>query len=143
MLPRVGTTGDAAGPGGPRRAARWLLLALALGPAPGCGKRLAEVHGRVTFRGQPVSGGASVLFENAEAGTYIVAKLDADGRYRVEMAEGYGLPPGTYAVRVRPPDLSPDFPSIPKKYRDAKTSGLTLELTPKGATFDIDMQPDP
>jgi hypothetical protein len=120
-----------------------LLLALALCPALGCGKRLAEVHGRVTFQGQPVSGGVSLLFANAQAGTYIVAKLDEDGRYRVEMAEGYGLPPGRYAVGVRPPDLAPNFPSVPKKYRDPKTSGLTLELTSRGATFDIDMQPGP
>jgi hypothetical protein len=142
MLPRIGTTGDATGPAGARRAAR-RLLALALCLSLGCGKRLAEVHGRVTFQGQPVSGGASLLFVNAEAGTYIVAKLDEDGRYRVEMAEGHGLPPGRYAVGVRPPDLAPNFPSIPKKYRDPKTSGLELDLTSKGAIFDIDMQPRP
>jgi hypothetical protein len=143
MVPRIGTTGEATGTVGLEHVARLLLLALVLCPVPGCGKRLAEVHGRVTFRGEPVSGGASVLFENAEAGTYIVARLDEDGRYRVEMAEGYGLPPGTYAVSMRPPDLKPDFPSIPMKYRNPKTSGLTLELTPQGATFDIDMQPGP
>jgi hypothetical protein len=141
-----------------RRVSRLLLgLALALLLA-GCGQRLAEVRGRVTFQGQPVSGGATVLFCNNAQGTHIVAKLDKDGNYRVEMAEGYGLPPARYQVSVLPPPIplsaefiekhrgqSPHlaaFPNIPLRYRDPKTSGLKLDLTSKGATFNIDMQPN-
>lgn len=126
----------------------------------GCGKRLAEVNGRVTCNNLPVSGGAKVLFSNNDAGTHIEAKLDEDGSYRVAMAEGYGLPPARYQVSVLPPPLhlSPEFiekhrdkgppllaafPSIPLKYRDPKTSGLELHLTAEGATFNIDMKSDP
>jgi hypothetical protein len=132
-------------------------LALALLLA-GCGQRLAEVRGRVTFQGKPVSGGAAVLFRNSAQGTHILAKLDQDGNFRVEMAEGYGLPPARYEVAVLPPPMplsaqfiekhrgqSPHlaaFPNIPLRYRDPKTSGLGLDLTSKGAVLDIDMQTD-
>lgn len=137
-----------------------LALALFLLATSGCGQRLAKVSGRVTCNDKPVSGGASVLFSNEEMGTHIVAKLDPDGHYRVEMAEGLGLPPARYKVSVLPPQLhlslefiekhrgkTPPllaaFPSIPLKYRDPATSGLELHLTPEGATFDIAMLSDP
>ncbi len=145
-------------------AGRWRLPVLAalvlvvLLAGCGSGKRLAEVKGRVTYQGKPIPPSAKVLFQDATAGIYILAKLNEAGDYRVEMAGGYGLPPGTYAVAVLPPPLMPSpefieknrhkgppaliaFPQIPLKYRDAKTSGLKLELPPEGATFDIDMQP--
>jgi hypothetical protein len=142
----------------------WGLAALtvaAVALVGGCGgKHLAEVKGRVTYEGKPLPPKVTVLFQNADAGLYITAKLDEDGYYRVDMAEGYGLPPGTYDVAVLPPPLlvSPEFiekhrekgppllvafPQVPLKYRDPKTSGLKLVLTPEGATFNIDMQPEP
>jgi len=120
------------------------LVIGSIGSIVGCGSqkvKLAEVSGRVTFQSKPVGDGVRVRFWNAEAGTDILAKLDAEGRYRVGMAEGYGLPPAAYQVAVYPPDLAPNFPTVPKKYRDPKTSGLSLDLTPQGAEFDIDMQP--
>lgn len=140
---------------------RGLTLGLALCLlVAGCGKRLAEVNGRVTCNKLPVSGGATVLFSNNAAGTHIVATLDEDGCYQVGMAEGYGLPPARYQVSVLPPPLnlsaefiekqrgkSPPllaaFPSIPLKYRDPKTSGLELHLTAEGAIFNINMVSDP
>ncbi|MBY0456793.1 MAG: carboxypeptidase-like regulatory domain-containing protein [Gemmataceae bacterium] len=118
------------------------LLAL-LAPGAGCERpvKLAEVKGRVTFQGKPPGAGVQVLFSNPNGGTDILAPLDADGYYRVGMAEGYGLPPAPYQVAVHPPPLNPNFPTVPKRYRDPKTSGLTLDLTPDGAEFNIDMKP--
>jgi hypothetical protein len=122
--------------------------------------KLAAVSGRVTYEGEPVSEGAAVLFSDPERGIFITAKMDSDGRYRVEMAEGYGLPPGSYGVALVPPMLmmTPEmeekyreggpppalvaFPKIPLRYRKPETSSLRLELTPEGATFDIEMVPD-
>lgn len=136
-----------------------LILLLTIG----CSKevKLASVVGRVTYTDQPLSDGVKILFSNTTAGVFITAQLDSDGRYKVEMAEGYGLPPGTYQVALLPPLLTPSsemvekyradpkgpppelmaFPKIPIRYRKPETSGLSLVLTEKGATFDVDMTP--
>ncbi len=107
---------------------------------------LGRVEGRVTFEGEPVAG-ARILFQNAELGVYIVAPLDDDGKYRVEMAQGYGLPLGEYEVAISPPPetfvLGPrldssqtteadPFPNIPPKYRDPKTSEIVLVVVEGG-----------
>ena len=69
------------------------------------------------------------------------------------MAEGAGLPPGTYQVSISPPveDLplgpvqaSPqpkEYPNIPERYRDPQTSGLTLRVRAEANRLDVDMQP--
>lgn len=136
---------------------RACCIAVVLVGMAGCGPKLARLDGRVTFQGKPVTGGPLIVFSDSERGIHITAKLDDDGRYRVEMAEGYGLPPGEYQVSIVPPPIimSADFvekhrdgppeliayPNIPIRYRIPATSGLRLELPPKGATYDVDMQP--
>lgn len=121
------------------------------------GVRMAPVVGRVTFKGQPVTGGAMIMFEDGPRGNYMTAKFDADGKYRVVMADGYGLPLGKYKAAILPPPyhLTADFidkhkgksphlamfPNIPLKYRDPEKSGLVLELTSAGAKFDVNMEP--
>lgn len=132
----------------------FLLLAIGLVGVGGCGPQLAEVRGRVTLQGQPLSDGSAIVFSNEERGTFIQAPLNEDGRFRVEMAEGWGLPPGTYEVSVIPPPLTgpPQADGkqpgqtvrsrdIPMKYRDPKTSDLRLELPRGGAVFNVEMQP--
>ncbi len=125
---------------------------------PGCNRKaLGPVSGRVTFQGKPVSDGASIYFCDNLRGTHMTALLDKDGTYRVEMAEGFGLPPGQYDVAILPPVItltaafieqqkgkSPylaKFPSIPLRYRDPKTSRLNVVVEAAGTTFDVDMTP--
>ncbi len=113
----------------------------------------AVVSGKVTFRDEPVTEGV-VIFSNAAKGIHLTASLDDQGCYEVMSAEGAGLPPGEYHVAVSPPIFDPPvgaspgstkiptFPNIPQKYRDQKTSGLSLTVTEEARTFDIDMKPD-
>ena len=127
------------------------LLGFAL---PGCGE--SEVRGRivgkVTFQGQPVPEGR-VYFSDSTRGINMGAKLKQDGSYEVLTAQGAGLPLGTYAVSVTPPPPSfgvnpneppvagPSYANIPRKYRNPKTSELTLEAGEGENRLDIDMQP--
>lgn len=124
--------------------------------AAGCGPRLAEVRGKVTRNGGPMEfKGALVTFISADHRTSIAAKVRDDGNYRVSMAAGYGLPPGQYRVAVTFPDgfVPPGVTGgptaatdklmakwIPPRYLSAAKSGLTIDLKPEGATFDIDLK---
>ena len=107
------------------------------------GERLAEVRGVVTFQGKPVPKEARVAFLNSETGRFIAAELDDNGEYRVGVADGWGLPPGSYQVAVLAPDWPPEFPEVPRKYRDPDKSGLVLDLSDDGAEFNIELVPDP
>jgi hypothetical protein len=121
---------------------------------PGCGQKgpkLCPVSGHVAFQGRPVSAGA-VCFSNPSAGIDILAELRPDGAYSVRMANGIGLPEGTYSVSVVPPRVklpvgtmtpppAPKVPDIPERYRDASISGLSLTVKPGDNRFDINMEP--
>ena len=129
------------------------LMLLLLAPTlVGCGAGEAKgrIAGKVTFQGQPVSEGI-VVFRGAEKSVHITAELRSDGSYTVATAKGVGLPPGTYQVCVCPPAIHvpttvggaapkiKQYPNIPAKYRDIKTSGLTLTVELGDNPFDIAM----
>ncbi len=128
-----------------------LLAALALA---GCGKKeYGEVYGTVTFQDKPVTEGMVVMADE-EWGTFQTAPIQPDGSY-VFPAAPQGLLPmkGVYHVAVRPPPVDApagivktpprpkDYPNIPAKYRDPKTSGLQFELDKSRYRFDIKMSP--
>ena len=120
----------------------------------GCGRQgdiFGRVHGKVTFQGTALCEGL-VKFKDPQKGIYMTAKLGPDGSYAVEMAQGSGLPVGTYLVSVGPPhyliplgrEAAPSptpetFPDIPEKYRRCETSGLTVTVKEGDNRFDIDM----
>lgn len=128
------------------------VLLVAIG-AVGCGKKgpqLSPISGRVTFQGKPVAAGL-VRFSNSEGPIDILATIETDGRYKVDMAQGEGLPEGRYSVAVMPPRVNSPIgattappqipcPDIPDKYRKPSTSGLTLTVKPGDNPFDIAMQ---
>jgi len=76
-------------------------------------------------------------------GSLVVAELDPDGNFRVSTPDGPEIPVGTYKVSVVPPE-DPDSSSpqrmvggkrgdlvsrtIPGKYRNPETSGLTVDV---------------
>lgn len=129
------------------------LMALALPIlCLGCHRapQLARVSGTVTFQGKPVAE-AVVIFNSAQSGRSITASVSSAGEYRVETANGFGLPLGTYRVHVIPqavgilPDQRPPFPlpkmrsDIPARFRDTKTSGLAVDVVAGENRFDIAM----
>ena len=83
----------------------------------------------------------------------MTAVLNKDGSYVVTSAAGPGLPLGEYRVMVTPPVdeaiLGPNFepppikpfPNIPQRYRDVKTSGLSLDVKEGDNPFDVEMKP--
>lgn len=115
-------------------------------------EKLGRVFGKVTFQGQPVSEGM-IQFSNSEKGVYLTAPLKKDGTYEVSMAQGFGLPLGTYEVAVAPPMVTPPmsetanpspvklYPNIPFKYRIPATNDLTLTVEDGENRFDVNMTP--
>lgn len=119
-----------------------LLLAGASILAPGgCARKappLARISGNVTFEGEPIAKG-TVVFHNDERGIHMTAGV-MEGKYEVITAKGAGLPPGPYRIAITPPRidhpvgpiLAPPkpiaYPDIPARYRDARTSGFTVDL---------------
>jgi hypothetical protein len=131
----------------------FLLAAIVFG-ATGCnrGPPIAEVSGKVSFEGQPVTEG--VINFASESGFGIQSQLGADGRYRLHSHHGKGIPLGTYKVSISPPpfdpvpaDLSqppprqPEYPNIPQRYRSFQTSGLVAEVVAEDNVFDFEMTP--
>ena len=128
-----------------------VLAALAL---TGCGKKeYGEVRGAVTFQGKPVTEGV-VVCADAEWGTFLTARIQPDGSYVFPVTPQGGLPmKGVYEVAVTPPPVDApvgivktppkprEYPNIPPRYRDPKTSGLKLELQQSRQQFDVKMSP--
>lgn len=131
-------------------------LLLLMSALPGCGQTTANtgiVRGRITFAGKPVSDG-SIRFESKEGVSQNV-DLDAEGNYQVQTYDSTGLPPGTYQVAVlprvvtsnqpllaAPPEATkpPEFPHIPKKFRNVATSPLSIKVSHgTNPPFDFDL----
>ena len=130
-----------------------LLTAIALG-VTGCdsGPPIAEVSGKVTCNGQPVTEG--VINFASESGFGVQARLAADGSYRLRSHHGKGIPLGSYKVSIAPPPFDPvpadlskpparrsQYPDIPERYRSFDTSGFAAEVREGGNVFDFDMKP--
>jgi hypothetical protein len=136
----------------------WLLCLAAL-LAAGCGKTTAQVSGKVTYRGRPVTSGAvTFLGKDGKAGD--TGQIQADGSYVVARAP---VGPVTIAVVTPPP---PDYSqaasqggslaadeevkaglaraarhvAVPAKYRNPQESGLTFEVRPGPNAHDIDLK---
>jgi hypothetical protein len=123
----------------------------------GCnsGEARGRVAGKVTSQGQAVPEGI-VVFSNDDKGIHLNAKLKSDGSYEIITAKGAGLSVGTYRISICPPlpELAPiavaanaarsetkAYANIPTRYRDSKTSGLTMTVKEGDNRFDIAMQP--
>ena len=106
----------------------------------GCSSEpLGTAAGKVTYKGAPVTEG-SVEFSNSESGLTYLTDLQSDGSFKFEVAQGVGVPPGTYSVAIQPPRIKPglgyippnksagDYPNIPRKYRSSKSSGFSASV---------------
>lgn len=131
--------------------------------ATGCGgSTLPEgetgtVSGTVTYNGQPVPQGSTVVFVRKDKGYVANAVTDAAGKYSLTMRDGSKILVGTYSVGVTPP--TPTTPALsdeeynrlsaegklpeppkspfPEKFHSPETSGLTFEVNAGPNTIDI------
>jgi hypothetical protein len=118
--------------------------------AAGCRRSdMAPVSGRVTFEGRPVP--KAIVRFMPESRPMAAAGTDDDGRYRLTTRRPMdGASIGRHKVIVTPwmpgaGDTSgvtaePVRPDIPKVFRNAATSPLAVEVTPKGPNqFDFEL----
>ena len=109
----------------------------------GCGRRClptGSVSGRVTYNGRPLTTGV-ITFVNEKAGSGASGELDSSGSYRIAL-----IRPGEYDVALYGRPLRPESPvqnqsvmklSIPHKYQDVRTSGLTATVKEGRNTADF------
>lgn len=125
----------------------WSILASVLWPP----KRnvYGSVAGTITsVTGSPV-GNAIVLFVNEAAGVGASGRTDASGSYTA-----HGVRPGTYSVAIQPVvsggsgELTKEMvitakaqfePSVPLKFQDAATSGLTADFKRGRNRYDVNL----
>lgn len=139
-----------------RHGIQGLLVGLVLAGL-GCGSQADQgvVRGQVTLSGAPLAAG-TVIFRSADGSLSMFADLAEDGSFRMLTHGSAGLPPGSYQVAVKPrPAGLPEKPlvgeihqappprqSIPSRYWDAQTSGLTAEVKAgSNSPFVFDLQP--
>lgn len=112
----------------------------------GCQPKLSNpnvipVTGSVTYQGQPVAG-ANVVFQATDQGSF--GLTDAQGSFKLQTFEpGDGALPGEYSVSIskmqitvpqfdegHPQHVPPPPPKYltPRKYSEARTSGLTASV---------------
>jgi hypothetical protein len=142
----------------------WPCVALlCLGLAAGCGAdakpawrpTVVPAGGVVRFQGHPLEG-ALVTFSNAKLGASASGRTDAEGKFTLTTFESAdGAVPGKNMVsvsKVQTPDQVVDKSSapmvrnartgpprqnrwlIPKRYGNASTSGLTVDVGESGST---------
>jgi hypothetical protein len=111
----------------------WIAAVCCLSLVVGCSPSdLASVSGKVVNHdGAPVVG-AQLTARSAESGTWGSAVTDQEGRYSLSSAaEERGLPPGAYEMIIIEDRGDVDVPAtktIPRKYSDAATSGLSFSI---------------
>jgi hypothetical protein len=120
---------------------------------PGCssGPVKGEVHGKVTFKGQPVKEG-TITFLNTKDGGAAEAAINADGTYVVQR----GAVVGEYdKVEIKPlmemkdtdPGKTPPSmvekpaPNIPAKYRQQGSTPLKASVKPGKNEINFEMTP--
>lgn len=121
--------------GGSSAAVALLTLAVVM---TGCGRRfpMAEVSGKVTLDGKPLSG-ATVMFV-PERGFAAAGTLQPDGTFRlISGTPGRGAVIGSHKVAVLPED--PLDTRYPPKFRDPQTSGFSVDVKAGKNTFEFDL----
>jgi hypothetical protein len=135
-----------------------LSIFAALAGLAGCGGAGASVKGHVNYDGKPVQGhkdGVVIFYPDSGKGNTSKfearGKLESDGTYDLtsDNAASKSIPLGWYkvAVRANVPSNPKDEYSLPKsvipdKYKDPKTSGITIEVVAGAApgTYDLKLE---
>jgi hypothetical protein len=122
------------------------LLVLAALAAAGCpGPRRVTVEGTVTYKGTPVPEGYLVKFLGpgdhlavgivTEQGAYAVTDIPP-GEVKVTVEPDPGMPPTKTKPAGNTAGAGGKF-TLPRKYLDAGTSGLTYTITPGTRQLDL------
>jgi hypothetical protein len=126
-------------------------LSLGCGSNQG-GDKLFPVRGKVTYKAEPLTTGTVVLVADAAKGNTTKHEprgpIDEQGNFQVSTAGTPGAPPGWYRVAVianKPTNPSKPYAVtgslLPKKYGDANSSELAIEVTEKpSAAYDISLK---
>ena len=146
----------------------FMLLAGCGGGGDGFTGPRGQVSGKVTFNGQPVPAGSTVVFQTGEGKSYLASGVvEADGTYELQYDRQANIPGVKYLVQITPPagaagDGTPVDPMkmdmtktdvkqakksaksatsvFPAKYFSSLTSGLSFEVKKGGNTADFDLQ---
>ena len=125
-----------------------LVLVVAAAVAGCSGNRKVTVHGTVSYKGQRLPSG--ILKFVGPEGAYSAASIQPDGTFIIT-----DVVPGEVKVGVEEAPMgsgsssssdertsapkTPPF-SLPEKYRDPQTSGLTYTITPRTTELDIEIK---
>jgi len=121
-----------------------LLTVLLVGCKTQSGPETVSVTGKVTKGGQAVDGALVVFSPKDNAGSTLAsqAETDSNGSYSLQTylgGEDYkdGIEPGEYDVSITKLEVVQDMRKqpkhlLPKKYSQAKTSGLEASVTKDG-----------
>jgi hypothetical protein len=115
---------------------------VAMSLTSGCGSREAPpgpatVRGRLTFNGQPVTGGLVVFTPDPQrggTGKSASAETGPDGSFTLQLNQSPHIPPGWYRVSLAPAPVIPDplsamqKPVFPAKLARPDLSGLEREV---------------
>jgi hypothetical protein len=125
------------------------LLTVAVVAVAGCtgkGVKKVTVHGTVSYKGQPLRSG--ILKFVGPDGSYSAASIQTDGTYIItdvvpgEVKVGVMEAPqsaGSSSSDERPGAKSPPV-SLPPKYHDPETSGVTYTITPDTKELPIEIK---
>lgn len=127
-----------------------MMMFLLVGCGGGEDSPLVSVQGKVLFNDQPISKG-SITFVREDLQNFYTGNV-TEGIYSLGNSDsGEGALPGRYRVAIMAWDaaspegqtsaMSQQKEAIPRKYFDAKTSGLEVVVPPEGGEFNFELQP--
>lgn len=131
-----------------------VLVAIFVSCSPGCGPVTAEVSGKVTFQGRPITSGSVILY--CPDKRIVRGVIGPDGSYSIS-----NVPVGEAAVAVRlpqppapkggpsvrlpddesVPQVPPGFAAIPTRYGVPEESGLAVRVSGGRVIYDIELTP--
>jgi hypothetical protein len=127
--------------------ASFALTPIACGPT---GPGMAQVSGKVTYKGQPVPKGTVTFLPSSPGGRNATGAIMPDGSYKLQTENpGDGALLGEYKVTIYAHDepildylpQKPVEPKIltPTKYEKPDTSGLTASVKSGPNTYNFDL----
>ncbi len=118
------------------------LLLASGGCDPSDGIQSAEtvpVKGTVTYKGKPLSKGV-VTFEPRSTGRTATGEISPDGTYEMTtLKKGDGAALGKHRVSVSGTGPTAKTELVPKKYAEATTSKVEVEVTKDKTDYPIDL----
>ena len=137
----------------------FLIFTLAVagcGGGAGLPGETGTVSGKLTYNGQPLPVGASVVFMHKEQGFVATGPLGPDGSFTLQMRDEPRILVGEYAVSVSapapaenvddnmtapPPKEKPaGWTALPEKFQSPETSGQTFLVKTGSNTANLDLK---